>query len=41
MDSYILYVDANNLYGYAMCEYLPQANFRWNTDERNINNCTI
>ena len=33
MDSYILYLDANNLYGYAMCEYLPQGNFKWNTDE--------
>ena len=32
MDSYILYLDANNLYGYAMCKYLPQSNFKWNTD---------
>lgn len=30
MDEYILYLDANNLYGYAMCEYLPQNNFQWN-----------
>ena len=33
LDSYILYLDANNLYGYAMCEYLPQKNFKWNTEE--------
>ena len=33
MDSYILYLDANNLYGYAMCEYLPQGNFKWNSEE--------
>ena len=29
----ILYLDANNLYGYGMCEYLPQSNFKWNTEE--------
>ena len=33
MDSYILYLDANNLSGYAMCEYLPQGNFKWNNEE--------
>jgi hypothetical protein len=32
-DSYIVYLDANNLYGYAMCEYLPVKDFKWNTDE--------
>ena len=31
-DSYILYLDANNLYGYAMCEYLPKSGFKWNED---------
>ena len=35
MDSYILYLDANNLYGYAMCEYLPYNNFKWNDEEWN------
>jgi len=30
---YIAYLDANNLYGYAMMMYLPYANFRWWTDE--------
>ena len=36
MDSYILYLDANKFYGYAMCEYLPQGNCKWNTDEWTI-----
>ena len=31
-DSYIVYLDANNLYGNAMCEYLPYKNFKWNND---------
>ena len=26
---YIMYLDANNLYGYAMCQYLPTGNFKW------------
>jgi hypothetical protein len=34
-DSYIVYLDANNLYGGAMCEYLPYKDFKWNTDEWN------
>ena len=32
-NSYIIYLDANNLYGGAMCEYLPTSNFEWNNDE--------
>ena len=32
-DSYITYVDANNLYGGAVCEYLPVEDFEWNNDE--------
>lgn len=27
--SYISYLDANNLYGLAMCKKLPFANFKW------------
>ena len=29
---YIMYLDANNLYGWAMSQYLPTGNFRWMTD---------
>lgn len=28
-DSYIFYLDANNLYGYAMCQQLPIGQFQW------------
>ena len=35
IDEYILYLDANNLYGYAVSQYLPQKNFKWNNDEWN------
>jgi len=27
--SYIIYLDANNLYGYAMIQHLPTKNFQW------------
>ena len=26
---YIIYLDMNNLYGHAMSQYLPYANFNW------------
>ena len=28
-EKYILYLDMNNLYGCAMSQYLPYANFKW------------
>ena len=31
---YIMYLDANNLYGWAMSQYLPTGNFRWMTEKR-------
>ena len=33
--NYIIYLDMNNVYGHAMSQYLPYANFKW---VRNINN---
>ena len=30
---YMMYLDANNLYGRAMSQYLPTGNFRWMTDK--------
>ena len=30
---YIMYHDANNLYGWAMSQYLPTGNFKWMTDK--------
>ena len=33
---YIMYLDANNLYGWAVSQYLPTGGFRWLTEkERN------
>ena len=29
---YITYLDANNLYGWAMCKHLPTRNFKWMDD---------
>ena len=30
---YIMYLDANNLYGWARSQYLATGNFRWMTDK--------
>ena len=30
---YIMYLDANNLYGWAMSRYLSTGNFKWMTDK--------
>ena len=30
--SYLVYLDANNLYGWAMCEKLTVSNFTWAED---------
>jgi hypothetical protein len=29
-DSYIIYLDANNLYRYSMIQHMPTGNFKWN-----------
>ena len=29
---HLIYLDANNLYGHAMSQYLPTGNFKWLTD---------
>ena len=34
-ETYISYFDANNLYGWSMCNYLPYKDFKWNMDEWN------
>ena len=30
---YIMYLDANNLYGWTMSQHLPTGNLRWMTDK--------
>ena len=34
LSKYIMYLDANNLYGWAMSQYLPTGNFRWMTEKQ-------
>jgi hypothetical protein len=38
IDEYILYLDANNLYGHGMSAFLPQSGFKWNKMEWTTNN---
>ena len=37
---YIIYLDANNLYGWAMSQYLPTGGFKWMT-EKQINSMNL
>ena len=37
---YIMYLDANNIYGWAMSQYLPTGGFRWLT-EKEINSIDL
>ena len=32
--SYIMYLDANNLYGWAMSQYLPTGGFKWLSEKQ-------
>ena len=32
-----MYLDANNLYGWAMSQYLPTGGFRWMTEKQTNN----
>ena len=32
LDKYLLYLDANNLYGYSVSQKLPYKNFKWSND---------
>ena len=34
---YIMYLDANNLYGWAMSQYLPTGGFKWMTEKQITN----
>ena len=33
LHKYIFCLDANNLYGYAMSQYLPVGDYQWNNDD--------
>ena len=33
--TFVTYLDANNLYGWAMCKPLPTGNFKWNSPKQN------
>ena len=38
--NYIMYLDANNLYGWSMIQFLPKGGFKWLT-EKQINNLNL
>ena len=38
-NKHILYLDMNNLYGHAMSQYLPYADFKWVKIKSNKNQC--
>ena len=33
-NTYVMYLDANNLYGWAMSQCLPTGEFRWMTEKQ-------
>ncbi|GIY36505.1 hypothetical protein CEXT_572921, partial [Caerostris extrusa] len=37
--NYLMYLDANNLYGWAMSQYLPHGGFKWVNNIKNILKC--
>ena len=37
LKTYLLYLNANNLYGWTMMQYLPTGGFRWVRDEYSLN----
>ncbi|XP_071638427.1 uncharacterized protein [Temnothorax longispinosus] len=39
--TYLMYYDVNNLYGWAMCQSLPYANFQWLDDPENFDVTTV
>ncbi|XP_077262596.1 uncharacterized protein LOC143897664 [Temnothorax americanus] len=41
LTTYLMYYDVNNLYGWAMSESLPYANFQWLDDPENFDATTV
>ena len=38
-NKYIMYLDANNLYGWAMSQYLPYSGFKWLNQKEIVKFC--